>query len=111
MSDVVRSQDWVAPENIVLEDVRKCPRRATVTGKSPASLAKVRVHAVELPPSDRHLVMVGGIDCDRGFVCRIAGNILAVVIDVDLITDESPLPGSLRLGDAGSPDEHGRVFI
>lgn len=71
----IGAQDGVAPEDVVLERDRENPRSPAVGCITLASLAKVRGDAVKLSPADRDLVTVGGIDRDRGFVCRVPADV------------------------------------
>ena len=49
-------------------------------------LTKIGRHAIELPPTDAHFVSVRRNDADGGFICGIANNVIAVRVNVDLIT-------------------------
>ena len=80
LAGVVGDEHRVAPENVVLENAGEGPGRAAVAGVGPAGLAKVGRDAVELPPADRHLVVVGRIDADRRLVSGVAGDVLTVRI-------------------------------
>src|SRR5262249_31093410 len=49
-------------------------------------LTKIGRHRVELPPTDTHFVSVRWIDANGRLICSIANNVVAVCIDVDLVT-------------------------
>jgi len=55
---------------------------------APAALPEVGTDRIELPPTDRHFVAVGRIDRYRGFVCRVANNVVALGVNVRLIARE-----------------------
>src|SRR5213076_2567080 len=78
----------VAAENPVFQNTRKGPMHAAIGGITPAGLPEIGQYAVKLSPGDCHLVPVGGIHGNRALVRRIADDVLAVLIDVDLETDE-----------------------
>jgi hypothetical protein len=70
----------------VLENAGGKPRSAAVDRMRESSLAKVRRDAVELSPTDTHLVSVRRIDANGRLVCGVADNVIAGRIYVNLIT-------------------------
>jgi len=70
--------NWVAAEDVILQNPWKSPGRAGVGGISPARLTEVGVDAVELPPGDEHLVTIGGIDRNRRLIRSIAEDVLTI---------------------------------
>ena len=61
---------------------------AAVSGITPAALPEVGANVVELSPADCHLAEIGRVNGNSAFVRGVADNILAVLIDVNLITGE-----------------------
>ena len=61
---------------------------AAIRGITPACLPKVGLDTVELPPPNRHLVAVRGINRNRGLIRSISEDVVAVCIYVRLVTDE-----------------------
>src|SRR2546423_13543520 len=111
MAKVVRRQHRIAPEDIVLEDARKGPRHSAVIGKGPAGLAEIRTHAIELSPADRHFIAICEIDRDRWLVRGVARDVLAVAIDVYLVTGERTVLRNSPLRYIRSPDKHRRILV
>src|SRR4051812_48863580 len=109
MAGVVRREHGIAAKNIALEDAGKSPGQATVVSKSPAGLAEIGVHAVELSPANRHLIAIGRIDGDRRLVGRVSRDVLSVTVDIDLVTGERTVLRNLAVGYARSPDKHGGI--
>ena len=62
------------------------PGRAAIDRMRESSLAKIRRDAIELPPTDTHLVSVGRIDANGRLICGVANNVIAGRVNVDLIT-------------------------
>ena len=83
---VITGQHRVAAKNVVLENAGERPGRTAVTGVRVAGLPEVGRDAVELPPTDRHSVMVGRVHADRWLVRGVAGDIQAARTDVYLVT-------------------------
>ena len=88
------------------------PGPSAVGAPAPTALPEVRRDAVELPPADRHSERGVRVDRDRRLVGRIADDVEAARIDVDLDADEAvPLDlgrDGLVLGDAASGTPEGR---
>lgn len=61
---------------------------AAVAGISPTSLPEVGLNAVELSPPDHHVVEICRIDRNRRFVRSIAEDVIAIYIDIGLVTCE-----------------------
>lgn len=61
---------------------------AAIGRVTPSALPKVGGNVVELSPGDGHLVPIRWINGNRAFVRSIANDVLAVLIDVDLVTRE-----------------------
>ena len=80
----------VATEDVGLQDTGECPCEAGIGGITPAALPKVGGNIVELPPADCHLVAICGVNRNRAFVRSVTNDVLAILIDVDLITGEYP---------------------
>ena len=76
----------IAAENSGFENTWEGPVHAGIGCIAPAALPEVGLNAVELPPTNCHLVTVGWIDCNRGFVRGVAKNVVATCIDIGLIT-------------------------
>src|SRR5256885_15450901 len=111
MANVVRRQHRIAPEDIVLEEPRKGQRHSAVIGKGPAGLAEIRTHTIELSPADRHFVAICEIDRDRWLVRGVARDVLAVAIDVYLVTGERTVLRNSPLRYVRSPDKHRRILV
>src|SRR6266705_1773509 len=88
LPDLIGVCHLVAAENAVFQNTRERPMRAAIGGITPAGLPEIGQYAVKLSPGDCHLVPVGRINGNRALVRRIADDVLAVLIDVDLETDE-----------------------
>jgi hypothetical protein len=88
LTDLIRLCYRIAAEHVVLQDAGKCPMHAGIGGVTPAPLPEVRGHIVELPPGNCHLVAIGRINRNRALVRSIANDVLAILIDVDLVTGE-----------------------
>src|ERR1700730_14945422 len=67
------------------------PRQTCVGGITPAALPEVGGHAIELPPTDYHLVSVSRINRNRTLVRGVADYVVAISIDVHLVADEGPV--------------------
>ena len=76
----------VAAENIVLQNAGKGPVYAGISGITPAALPKVGGYVVKLPPGDCHPVAICWVNGNNTLVGRVADDILAVLIDVYLVT-------------------------
>ena len=88
ISDLIGFRYRVAAEDVVLQDTWECPMHAAIGGITPAALPEVGSNIVELPPGNCHPVQVRWVNGNRTFVSSVAEDILAVLIDVRLITDE-----------------------
>jgi len=88
LTDLIGLCYRIAAEHVVLQDAGKCPMHAGIGGITPATLPEVRGDIVELPPANCHLVAIGRINRNRALVRSIANNVLAILIDVDLVTCE-----------------------
>ena len=55
---------------------------------TPPALPKVGSNIIELPPADCHLVAICWVNGNDAFVSSVAKDVLAVLIDVHLVTDE-----------------------
>src|SRR5438067_3974354 len=55
---------------------------------TPPALPEVGGHIIELSPSDGHFVAVCGINRNRTLVRSVANDVLAILIDVGLVTRE-----------------------
>jgi hypothetical protein len=87
-SYLVCAQNRIAPENARLQHPRKRPVNPAIGCVTPAALPEVRRITVKLPPTDCHFVAVGRVDRYRGFVCRVANNVVALRINICLIACE-----------------------
>ena len=85
---LVCTQNRIAAENARLQHPGKRPVNPTVRGITPAALPEAGAHRIELPPTDRHFVAVSRIDRYRGFVCRVANDVVALRINIRLIACE-----------------------
>jgi hypothetical protein len=85
---LVCTQNRITAENARLQHPGKRPLNPTVRGITPAALPEAGVHRIELPPTDRHFVAVGRVDRYRGFVCRVANDVVALRVNIRLITRE-----------------------
>ena len=79
-------QNRITAEDVRLENAGKGPGRAAIGSIRPPRLPKVRSYAVELSPTDRHIVGIGWINTDRGLIGRVTQDIVSVSVDVHLIT-------------------------
>jgi hypothetical protein len=61
---------------------------AAIGRVTPPALSKVGGNVVELSPGDCHLVAICGINRNSALVRSVANNVLAILIDVDLVTGE-----------------------
>ena len=78
----------IATEDVVLQDPGKRPVHTAIGSITPAALPEVGGNIIELPPDDCHLVSICWVNGNRTFVSSVAEYILAVLIDIRLITDE-----------------------
>ena len=78
----------VAAENSVLENTGEGPVYAGISGITPAALPKVGGYVVKLPPGDCHPIAVGWINRNHAFVSRVADDVVAILINISLITNE-----------------------
>src|SRR4051794_30170560 len=111
MADIVRRQHRIAPEDVALQYSWKRPGDAAVRRKAPARLTKIRCNAVELPPADCHLVSVCRIHRNRWFVGCVAGNVVSVLVNIDLITGEGAVLRDHGIRAPVPPDEHRRIAL
>ena len=88
LPDLIGVCHRVAAENAVFQNTGECPVYAAIAGITPAALPEVGVNVIKLPPRDCHLVPVGRINGNHALVRRIADDVLAILIDVDLETHE-----------------------
>src|SRR6185437_15490302 len=88
MTGIICAQDRVAAKDVVFQDAGEGPRGPAIIGVCPARLSEIGSNTVELPPSDRHAVVIGGIHANGGFVRSIISDVIAVGIDVDLVAGE-----------------------
>ena len=88
MPGIIRAQDRVAAKDVVLQNAGESPRSPAVTGVGPARLPEIGSNTVKLSPSDGHAIVIGGIHANGRFVRSIISNVIAVGIDVDLVTGE-----------------------
>ena len=88
MPGIIRAQNRVAAKDIVFQDAGESPRGPSITGICPACLPEIGSDTVKLPPPDGHAVVIGGINANGRFVRSIISNVIAVGIDVDLVTGE-----------------------
>ena len=91
-SQLVRIQNGIAAENVIFENTWKRPRRAAIGCVSPTTLPKVGLNAVKLPPTNRHLVAVRRVYCNRRLIRSIADDVVAICIHVCLVTGKGPVP-------------------
>src|SRR5262249_48854836 len=80
----VRGQDRVAAESPGIQLAWESPAQPPVGGIGPAGLPEVAVGAVELPPADGNVAWVIGINTYRGFVRRVAHNVLPRRVHINL---------------------------
>ena len=88
LPDLVGLCHGIAAEHVVLQNAGECPMHAGIGGITPAALSKVGGNIVELSPGDCHLVAVCGINRNGALVRSVTNNVLAILIDVDLVTGE-----------------------
>ena len=88
MPGIIRGQDRVAAKDVVLQNAGESPRSPAITGVGPARLSEIGSNTVKLAPADSHAVVIGGIHANGRFVCGIISNVVAVGIDIDLVTGE-----------------------
>ena len=84
MAGAIRIQHRIAAKNIALQNAGRNPGPAPICRVRKTRLAKIRRDAVELPPTDTHLISVGRVDANRWLICSITNNIIPIY-DVDLI--------------------------
>ena len=85
---LVCTQNRIAAENARLQHPGESPVNPAVRGITPAALPEAGAHRIELPPTDRHFVAVSRVDRYRGFVCRVANNVVALRVNIRLIARE-----------------------
>src|SRR6266536_5820601 len=61
---------------------------AAIGRVTPATLPEVGCDIIELSPGDGHLVAVCGINRNNALVRSVANDVLAILIDVGLVTRE-----------------------
>ena len=88
MPGIIRAQDRVAAKDVVLQNAGESPRSPTITGVCPARLPEIGCNTVKLSPSDGHAIVIGRIHANGRFVRSIISNVIAIGIDVDLVTRE-----------------------
>src|SRR5438105_1736903 len=62
-------------------------------------LAKVRVNRIKLSPADGHAIRIRRINGDGGLVGRVADNVVAVRIDIDLYASVGAVLDDCRRSD------------
>src|SRR5207244_2602813 len=87
----IRVQHRVAAEHARLQDTRKRPGHAAISGIAPAALPEIGRVGVKLSPADGHSAGVGWIHCDRRLVRGVAYDVLMARIDVRLVADEAAI--------------------
>ncbi len=88
LPDLVRLCHRIAAEDVILQNTRERPMNAAIRRVTPPALSKVRGNVIELSPGDCHLVAICGINRNRALVRSVANDVLAILIDVDLVTGE-----------------------
>ena len=88
VTDLIRLYYRIATKHVVLQDTGKRPCEAGIGSITPAALSEVGGNIVELPPADRHLVAICGVNRNRALVRSVTEDVLAILIDVGLITGE-----------------------
>ena len=84
MPGAIGVQHRITAKNIALENAGRDPGAAPICRVRKTRLAKIRRDAVELPPTDTHLIPVGRVDANRWLICSITNDVIPVY-DVDLI--------------------------
>src|SRR5262249_44474285 len=84
VADRIGLDDGVAAPAAGREAAREVPVPAAVVGPGEARLAEVAGDRVELPPADDDAVGRGRVDAHRGLVGRVADDVHARGVDVDL---------------------------
>ena len=64
MPYVIGVQHRVAAEDVVLQNAREGPSYAAIGGVAPTGLPEIGGNAVELPPTDDHLIAIRGVHGD-----------------------------------------------
>ena len=88
LPDLVGLCHRVTAEHVILQNTRERPMNAGIGRVTPPTLSKVRGNIVELSPGDCHLVAICGINRNRTLVRSITNDVLAILINVDLVTTE-----------------------
>src|SRR4051812_43068845 len=81
----IAGEHGVAAE-VIAKHTGERPGRATIAGVAIAGLPEIRANVVELSPADAHLVAVCWIHRNRWLVRRVLGDVLAVAVNVHLVT-------------------------
>ena len=78
----------IAAKDIIFQDAGERPVHAAVGGITPTGLPEVGLNTVELSPADHHLVEICRINRNRGLVRSVPEDIVAIRIDIRLVTGE-----------------------
>jgi len=85
---IIATQDRVAAEDVVFENAGERPGHTPIGGVSIAALPEVGSNAVELSPTDHDPVVICWVDRDGTLISRVAHNVLAVAVNINLSTRE-----------------------
>src|SRR5215510_11221655 len=88
MPGIIRAQDRVAAKDVVFQDAGESPGRPAITSVCPPRLSEIGSNTVELAPADGHAVVIGRIHANGRFIRGVISNVVAVGIDVCLVTGE-----------------------
>jgi len=87
-SRLIAVRHRIAAKNIIFQDAWERPVYAAIGGITPTGLPEVGLNTVELSPADHHLVEICRINRNRGLVRSIPEDIIAIRIDIRLVTGE-----------------------
>ena len=101
----------VASENSVLENTGEGPVYAGIGGITPATLPKVGGYVVKLPPGDCHPVPICWVNGNNTLVGRVADDVVAILINISLITNEEPIRRDHSRRGLNFPRRRRRVIV
>ena len=88
ISGVVRIQYRITAEDIVLQNTRKSPVKASVGRIAITCLTEVGSVGIKLPPTYGDLVTIRRIDCNRRLVRGVTYDVVATRVDIYLIANK-----------------------
>ena len=83
----------ITAEDVIFQYAGERPVHPAIGGITPAALPEIGRNTVKLSPTNCHPATVGWVNRDRTFIGGVADDIVPILIDVHLVTDEDAVRG------------------